>query len=315
MLAPRYRVLLVLLSLLFASCAKTAQQSSTGSGGAAAERPVAPTIQPHRVLTVCADPNNLPFSNDRFEGFENKLAELIARDMGAELKYVWRAQRRGFFRHAFKDDGADVVMGVPAGFERALTTKPYYRSSYVFVTRKTDGPAVKSFDDEVLHKVKVGIQITGEDGQNPPPAYALARRGIIDNVVGYTVYGDYTEQNPPARVVDAVANREVDVAVVWGPLAGYFARRGRVPLDINPVSPAMEPPGLPFAFSIAVGVRKNGTELRDEIDAILARRHDDVSRILDEFGVPRVPIPAARPAEATAARDKAAADAPEECCQ
>jgi quinoprotein dehydrogenase-associated probable ABC transporter substrate-binding protein len=267
------------------------------------------------VLTVCADPNNLPFSNDRLEGFENKVAELIAHDMGADLHYVWRAQRRGFFRHAFKDDGADVVMGVPAGFERALTTKPYYRSSYVFVTRKVDGPAVKSFDDQVLHKVKVGIQITGEDGENPPPAYALARRGIIDNVVGYTVYGDYTEQNPPARVVDAVANREVDVAVVWGPLAGYFARHERVPLDVNPVSPAMEPPGLPFAFSIAVGVRKNGKALRDEIDAILDRRHQDVIGILDDYGVPRVPMPAATPSEAAAVRDKAAADAPEECCQ
>jgi quinoprotein dehydrogenase-associated probable ABC transporter substrate-binding protein len=306
---------LVVLALLCSSCAQTARERSSVPTATSLAQAADPTTQPHRVLTVCADPNTLPFSNDRGEGFENKLAELIARDIGAELHYVWRAQRRGFFRHAFKDDGADVVMGVPAGFERALTTKPYYRSSYVFVTRKRDGPTVKSFDDEVLHKVKVGIQITGEDGQNPPPAYALARRGIIDNVVGYTVYGDYTEQNPPARVVDAVANREVDVAVVWGPLAGYFAQHARVPLYLNVVSPAMEPPGLPFAFSIAVGVRKNGTDLRDEIDTILARRRDDVTRILDDYGVPRVPMPAEKPNEATAARDKATADAPEECCQ
>jgi quinoprotein dehydrogenase-associated probable ABC transporter substrate-binding protein len=299
------------MPLVFASCARTASRAE--SAPAPVTKAATPTTQPHRVLTVFADPNNLPFSNERFEGFENKIAELIAHDMGADLHYVWRAQRRGFFRHAFKDDGADIVMGVPAGFERALTTKPYYRSSYVFVTRRADGPAVKSFDDEVLHKVKVGIQITGEDGQNPPPAYALARRGIIDNVVGYTVYGDYTEQNPPARVVDAVANREVDVAVVWGPLAGYFARHERVPLDVNPVSPAMEPPGLPFAFSIAVGVRKDGKELRDEIDAILARRHEDVTRILDDFGVPRVPLPGDKPAEASAHGTTAVAA--EECCK
>jgi mxaJ protein len=279
-----------------------------------AQAVAARAFQPHRVLTVCADPNNLPFSNDRGEGFENKLAELVAGEMGAELKYVWRAQRRGFFRHAFQDDGADIVMGVPAGFERALTTKPYYRSSYVFVTRRSDGPAVKSFDDEVLHKVKVGIQITGEDGQNPPPAYALARRGIIDNVVGYTVYGDYAEQNPPARVVDAVANREVDVAVVWGPLAGYFAWHGRVPMDVTPVNPAMEPPGLPFAFSIAVGVRKTGDQLRDEIDAILARRHEDVIRILDDFGVPRVPMTGDTPHRDTSGRNTTTLAA-EECCR
>jgi mxaJ protein len=300
---------LIVLPLVLASCGRTAAPAS-GPVAKAAQ----PTTQPLRVLTVCADPNNLPFSNERGEGFENKLAELVAREMGAELKYVWRAQRRGFFRHAFKDDGADVVMGVPAGFERALTTKPYYRSSYVFVTRRIDGPAVKSFDDEVLHKVKVGIQITGEDGQNPPPAYALARRGIIDNVVGYTVYGDYAEHNPPARVVDAVANREVDVAVVWGPLAGYFARQGRVPLDVSPVSPAVEPPGLPFAFSIAVGVRKNGKELREEIDAVLARRHEDVIRILDEYGVPRVPMTSESPRQAAAVHVTPSPSA-EECCK
>src|SRR5215207_10959019 len=91
---------------------------------------------PQRVLHVVADPNNLPFSNDKLEGFENKIAEVIARRMNAKLEYSWRAQRRGFFRHAFDDDGGDLVLGVPAGFERALTTSPYYRSSYVFVWRK-----------------------------------------------------------------------------------------------------------------------------------------------------------------------------------
>jgi mxaJ protein len=264
-----------------------------GQGEAPPEAPRAaapqPTTAPARVLRICADPNNLPFSNQKLEGFENKIAELLARDLGMKVEYAWRAQRRGFFRHAFNDDAADVVMGVPAGFERALPTTPYYRSSYAFVYRREGGPAVQSFDDPVLKNVKVGIQIVGEDGNNPPPAYALARRGIIDNVVGYTVYGDYTQDNPPARIVEAVAKGEVDVAVVWGPLAGYFAKRQGVPLEVVPVSPQVEPPGMQFAFDIAIGVRKDGKQLREKLNAALARRRPEIEKVLQEYEIPQVP--------------------------
>jgi mxaJ protein len=239
-----------------------------------------------RVLRVCADPNNLPYSNRRGEGFENRLAELLARELGATVRYTWRAQRRGFVRNTIGAGECDVVLGVPAGFEPLLTTRPYYRSSYVFVTRRDD-PAIRSLDDDRLRRVRVGVQMIGDDGANTPPAHALARRGIVDNVVGFPVYGDYGRPDPTARIVEAVATREVDVAVVWGPLAGYYARRQRVPLAISPVSPALDPPSLPFTFDIAVGVRKGEAGLRDEIQRALERRRAEVDRLLHAYGVPR----------------------------
>jgi len=128
----------------------------------------------------------------------------------------------------------------------------------------------------------------GDDGTNTPPAHALAARGVVDNLVGYSLYGDYAEESPPARIVEGVAKGDVDVAIVWGPLAGYFAKRQSVELTLTPVMPEKEPP-LRFAFSIAMGVRKGNKELRDEIDAVLARKRAEIERILDEYGVPRVP--------------------------
>jgi len=245
--------------------------------------------KPRRVLRVSADPNNLPFTNKKQQGFENQIAALLARELDADLQYFWRAQRRGFWRQSLKEDECDLVLGAPTGFDMALTTKPYYRSTYVFVSRKEDGLKLGSFDDPGLRRLKVGVQMVGNDGCNTPPAHALADRGIVDNVVGYTVYGDYAEENPPARIVEGVAKREVDVAVVWGPLAGYFARRQPVPLRLDPVTPASQPP-LRFAFNISLAVQKGNTQLRDELDGVLDRRRTEIERILDEYGVPRLPL-------------------------
>ena len=196
-----------------------------------------------RELRVCSDPNNLPFSNDRSEGFENRIAELIARDLQATLHYTWWAQRRGFVRNTLREGRCDLIIGVPAGYDPVLTTKPYYRSTYVFVWRRERQLTLNSFDDPRLHSLRIGVHLMGDDGANAPPAHALARRGIINNVVGYTIYGDYSEANPPARVLDALAAGAIDVAVVWGPLAGYFASREPAPLEFVPVVPAAEPPG------------------------------------------------------------------------
>ena len=241
-----------------------------------------------RALRVCADPNNLPFSNDRLEGFENRLADLVARELGATVEYTWRPQRRGFIRNTLRAGACDVVMGVPSSFELALPTRPYYRSTYVFVYRRDAGIRVASFDDPALRTLRVGVHLVGDDGANTPPAHALASRGIVANVAGYTLYGDYSQPNPPARLVEAVARGEVDVAVAWGPLAGYFARRQPVPLEIVPVTPEIDLPFLPFVFDISMGVRREDVALAEELDAVLLRRAADIDALLDEFGVPYV---------------------------
>src|SRR5919199_666725 len=238
-------------------------------------------------LRVCADPNNLPFSNAARDGFENKLAELLAADLGDELEYVWWAQRRGFVRNTIRAGACDVLLNVPMGFDPVLTTRPYYRSTYVFVARR-GATLPKNLDDPVLRELRIGVQMIGNDFSNSPPAHALASRGIIDNVRGYMVYGDYAEPNPAANILRAVAEREVDVAIVWGPLAGYFAGREAVPLALAPVTPERAS-GLPMAFGMAMGVRKGDTALRDALDGFIARRGEDIARILDSYGVPRLP--------------------------
>jgi mxaJ protein len=234
-------------------------------------------------LRIAADPNNLPFSNDRLEGFENKIAALIAPELGMEIQYVWHAQRRGFFRESLKEGNCDLVMGVPAHFERALTTKPYYRSRYVFVSRADRGLALKTLDDPALRTLRIGVQLIGDDGMNTPPAHALTERGIVTNLVGFTLYGDYAEPNPPARIIDAVAKGQIDLAVVWGPLAGYFAKREPVKLEIVP-TPNIEE--LPLSFAISVGVKKGNKELRDRVDEALAKKRAEIDAILREYGVP-----------------------------
>jgi mxaJ protein len=244
------------------------------------------------VLRVCADPNNLPFSNARGEGFENRLAQLVAHDLGARVQYTWWAQRRGYLRNTLRAGSCDVVMGVPTGLDLVMVTRPYYRSIYAFVTRRS-GPRITSLDDPRLHSLRVGVQLVGDDFANSPPAHALTKRGIVKNVRGYMISGDYREPDPPSRIVRAVEKGEVDVAIAWGPLAGYFARRSPVPLRVTPVSPEVDLPYLPFAFDIAMGVRRGDTTLRNSLDGVIRRRQHDIDRLLADYGVPRADTPAA----------------------
>jgi mxaJ protein len=240
-----------------------------------------------RDLRVCADPNNLPFSNDRGEGFENRLAELIARDLNARLTYVWQAQRRGFLRETLKAGRCDLVPGIMAEVEMLRTTVPYYRSTYAFVTRAGE-TEIASLDDPALRRLRVGVQLIGDDGSNTPPAHSLSRRGIVDNVRGYMIYGDYAEPNPPARIIEAVALGEIDVAIAWGPLAGYFAPRQKTPLVLTPVTPQADGPRLPMVFDIALGVRKEDAPFRDELNGLINRHRAEIDTLLASYGVPRL---------------------------
>ena len=243
---------------------------------------------PAAPLRVCADPNNLPFSNERREGFENRIAELVGRELHRPVAYTWAPEWRGFVRKTLGAGRCDVVLGIPASSDRVLATRPYYTSTYVFLSRRDRGLDIHSLDDPRLRRLRIGIHFVGDDYVNPPPAHALARRHIVNNVKGYSLYGNYARPNPPSDLVRAVARREVDLAIIWGPFAGYFAPRTGVPMRIDPVTPALDPPGLRFTFAIAAGVRPADTALRAAIDGALARRHADIARVLRRYGVPLV---------------------------
>lgn len=240
------------------------------------------------VLTVCADPNNLPFSNKAGEGFENKLAQMIAADLHADLKYVWWAQRRGYVRNTLNERQCDFWPGIGSNVEMVATTRPYYRSTYMFASKANADTKGLTLDDARLKRLRIGVQLVGDDGANSPPAHALANRGIVSNVRGYMLYGDYRAPNPPAEIVRAVERGEVDVALAWGPLAGYFAAKSPIPLRLEPVTPWMADMEWPMQFDISVGVQKDNQKLLKQIDRILVHRRTEIARLLDEYHVPVV---------------------------
>jgi mxaJ protein len=270
------RLLVFAVALLVACGSLVAMQAQRGG-------PLPPAGEP---LRVCSDPNNLPFSNAAGDGFENRIAELLARDLRTRVQYTWWAQRRGFLRSTLNAGVCDVVMGYPTDAEMAQTTSPYYRSTYVFVTRRSRGLRIRSFDDPQLRHVRVGVQLIGDDGANSPPAHALSRRGVIDNIVGYMVYGDYRANSPPSAIVAAVSRGDVDVATVWGPLAGYFAARQPVALDITPVQPQTDEQ-LPQTFAISMAVRKGDRARRERLERFIRERRAEIDRILEMYHVPR----------------------------
>jgi mxaJ protein len=268
----------VLLAIAFALVLPTEPQ----------ETPVSPPADPEpQSFRVCADPNNLPFTNVRGEGFENKIAELLAADLHERLEYTWWRQTRSFFRNTLAADRCDVVLGIPAsGFPKALATQPYYTSTYVFVTKKGSGTRVTSLDDPALRRLRIGLHLINDDDETPA-AQALERRGLDHNIRWYHIYGaDFRQPNPPAQILDAVAHGEVDVAIVWGPLAGYFARERD--LELTPVRPQVDAPATPFVYSIAMGVRKSDAARKAALDAAIGRNRARIEQILDQYGVPRV---------------------------
>jgi quinoprotein dehydrogenase-associated probable ABC transporter substrate-binding protein len=235
-------------------------------------------------LRVCADPDNLPYSHEDGSGFENRIAQLIAADFGLPLEYAWLPDRRGFVRKTMGAGLCDLIVGVPVEFERTMNTRPYYRSSYVLVERESLGVPPADFSDPRLRQWRLGVQLVGDDLATTPPGHALAQAGATDNVVGFPIPG---EQPAAARIVQALARGELDAAFVWGPQAGYYARRAGVPLQVHYV-PA--PPTLrqqPFSFAIAMGVRRGDKDLRDRLNDFIARRQGDLDRILADYGVPR----------------------------
>jgi mxaJ protein len=236
-------------------------------------------------LVVCADPNDLPFSNRAGEGFENKIVALLGKDMDTQITYLWWPQRRGFVRKTLNVAKCDMWPGVVSGLDTVTVTQPYYRSTYVFVSRKNSALQNLTLDDPRLNLGLIGVQMIGSDATNTPPAHAIASRGITNNVRGFMLVGDYGRPHPKAAIIDALAEGSIDVALVWGPVAGYFAKTSSVPLRIEPVTPANDV-RWPMAFDISLAVRRGDFVLRDKLNAALARDKPAVNAILLSYGVP-----------------------------
>ena len=250
---------------------------------AAQAPPVAPVLAQSQLpsLRVCGDPDNLPYSNQRLEGFENRIAAVVAAELGAAPVYAWWPHQRGLVRNTIDAGTCDVIFGVPEGLDFVLWTEPYYRSSYVMAYRSDRGYDFRSLDAPELRQLRIGVHV------NTPPEESLARRGLLDNVSTYSLFFDPRgDRDRPRKLLDDLVAGTVDVAVAWGPLAGYAARTSNVPIEVVPLE---DEPGVPLSFDISMGVAKGNDELKNRLEAAIDRRQTEIRAILEEFGVPLVP--------------------------
>ena len=225
-------------------------------------------------LRICSDPGNLPFSNQDLQGFENKIADLIAADMGLRAVHYWWPAQRGLVRSFLNTGRCDVLIGVPTGYDRVTFTKPYYRTAYVIAYDKTRDFAITSLDDEILKTLKIGVHV------NTPPHDALARRGIMgEQVKGYPLYFDsqYGADDYPGRIMEDLLAKQIDVAIIWGPIAGYFAQKRAAPLAITPLEGSEA--RIPFTFKISMGVRKREDDLKAKLEAAIQHKQSEIQQI------------------------------------
>jgi mxaJ protein len=254
-------------------------------------------------LRVCGDPDNLPYSNDRLQGFENKIAAVIAADLGVEVSYTWWPHQRGLVKNTLEAGTCDVIFGVPHDLESVLATKPYYRSSYVIAHRKGT-LAVTSLDAPELKTLRIGVYA------NTPVEESLARRGLLDHLTAYSLFFDPTgDRDRPAKLLDDLVAGKVDVAIPWGPLAGYYAKKLNAPIEMQALP---DEEGVPLSFSMGMGVKKGNRDLKARLEAAIDRRQNDIRTVLEEYGVPlaaakqaavgAIPVPPEAPAPAPGAK-------------
>lgn len=250
------------------------------------------------VLRVCADPDNLPGSNTAGEGFENKLAELLAKTWDSKLEYTWWAAPRGIMR-MLNGMYCDVMLEMPVLSDMAGVTRPYYRTSYVIVQRKNAAHQVTGLDDPALKTMKIGVHLFAADGENTPPAMALSAHGVVGNLVGFpTSYMGGT--NHPEDIIKAVISDSIDVAIVWGPIAGYYAKQLGAELRLTPVADDTLTKML-FSYSMGFATRRRERAFRDSLQQFLDSKAPEIRDLLQQYGIPLLPIPADSAAGSTPA--------------
>src|SRR3989344_7159942 len=232
---------------------------------------------------VCADPDNMPFSNTHQEGFEDKIAALIAQDLGKKLSFTYAYNRQGFLRNTLNANRCDVVMGTTSDYDAMRTSKPYYRSGHVFVYKKSSGYNIKNWDSPDLHKAVIGI--VGES----PASRPLADHDLMGNARPYRMQRDLNLS--PGYMIDDLVKGDIDVACLWGPIGGYYAKQSKEPLVVVPI-PEYEQTNIHGKeyWNISVGVRKKDKERMVMIQGALDRNQDKILKILDDYGIPHVPV-------------------------
>lgn len=248
------------------------------------------------VLRVCQDPNNLPFSNRAEQGLENRIAALFAKKLGWKLEHTWYPQRMGFIRNTLRAKvpdtdqyKCDLVTGVATGFELGLTTKPYYRSTYAMAYMKGQGlDSVQTPDDLLkVDPAKLRSLRIGAFAKTPAVDWLL-KNGLIDQMVSYQHQTGDPEQYPGQVIDRDLVRGTLDVAIAWGPIVGYFAKQSATPIAVVPFRP--DASGLRYDFSIAMAVRHGDKALRDRINTLIDSSRPEIQALLDEYGVPSLPL-------------------------
>jgi quinoprotein dehydrogenase-associated probable ABC transporter substrate-binding protein len=229
-------------------------------------------------LRVCADPNNLPFSDEKGEGFENKIAEVLGKDLSLPVKYTWFPQVVGFVRNTLRANRCDLVMGTVAGDDIMQTTTPYYYTSYVIAYRGDSGWSFSDFADPKLKGLHIGI-VAGT-----PPADLLVRHDLMANARPYALQVDTRFESPVHQMLTDIVNKQIDAGLLWGPIAGYYIHHDDLPLKMALI---VNEPGAPrMAYHIAMGVRNNEPEWRRRINTAIIARQGEITAILRDYGIP-----------------------------
>ena len=229
-------------------------------------------------LRVCSDPASLPFSNHKQQGFENKIADLLAQDLKVPVKYTWYPDATGFLRNTLNARRCDLVMGIASGAELVLNTNPYYRSSYVIVTRRKDNLGIDQLSNPRLKTLKIGLTA------GTPPSNVIAALGLMRNVKPYPLMIDTRFDQPGKDMIDDLAKGEIDVALLWGPIAGYYAKNYGDQLTVTPL--VKEAKDARMDFYITMGVRPNEIEWKRQIDKLIKDNRDKIVAILKDYGIP-----------------------------
>jgi quinoprotein dehydrogenase-associated probable ABC transporter substrate-binding protein len=235
-------------------------------------------IVDRRELKVCADPNNLPFSDEKKEGFENKIAELIGAELGLSVDYAWFPQVTGFVRNTLRARLCDLVTGTVAGDEVMQTTNPYYFTTYVMFYRSDKGLTLDGLQNPRLAGLLLGV-VAGT-----PPADLLVRHDLMSHTRPYALMVDTRAESPTHQMVQDVIDGTIDVGFLWGPIAAYYRKRDDLPLTLVPLKD--EPGAARMEYHIAMGVRANEPEWRRRINAAILKRQPEIIAILRDYGVP-----------------------------